>query len=114
MEVRFSPEFEAELKRVASASGRGAEQLVQEIVETYLNHDQWFRTEVEKGLEQLDKGEFVDHDEVVARIEHHLIERKLSTEEFEAELDGLAAFSEKVPLLSLTALTRDEIYRDRD
>ncbi|HEY3767264.1 MAG TPA: hypothetical protein VGN44_01205 [Candidatus Angelobacter sp.] len=69
MEVRFSPEFEAELKRVASASGRGAEQLVQEIVETYLNHDQWFKAEVQKGLGQLDKGEFVDHDEVVARIE---------------------------------------------
>jgi predicted transcriptional regulator len=69
MEVHFSPEFEAELKRVASANGRGAEQLVQEIVETYLDHDQWFKAEVQKGLGQLDKGEFVDHDEVVARIE---------------------------------------------
>src|ERR1700730_12798549 len=96
MEVRFSPEFEAELKRVASENGRGAEQLVQEIVQTYLNHDQWFRAEVQKGLGQLDRGEFVEHDEVVVRIEHHFTEQKLSTEEFEAELDGLAAFSEKV------------------
>ena len=69
MEVRFSPEFEAKLKQVASESGRGAEQLVQEIVQTYLDHDQWFRTEVNKGLAQLDNGEFVEHDEVVARIE---------------------------------------------
>ena len=69
MEVHFSPEFEAELKRIASKNGRGAEQLVQEIVQAYLNHDQWFRTEVQKGLGQLDRGEFVDHDEVVARIE---------------------------------------------
>jgi predicted transcriptional regulator len=69
MEVHFSPEFEAQLKRVASETGRGAEQLVQEIVQTYLDHDQWFRAEVRKGLEQLDGGEFVDHDEVVSRIE---------------------------------------------
>jgi predicted transcriptional regulator len=69
MEVRFSPEFEAELKRIASENGRGAEQLVQEIVQTYIDHDQWFRAEVHKGLEQLDGGEFIDHDDVVARIE---------------------------------------------
>jgi predicted transcriptional regulator len=69
MEVRFSAELEAELKKVASENGRGAEQLVQEIVETYFNHDHWFRAEVNKGLEQLDAGEFMDHDEVVSRIE---------------------------------------------
>ena len=69
MEVRFSPEFEAKLKLVASESGRGAEQVVQEIVQTYIDHDQWFRAEVQKGLAQLDRGEFIEHYEVVARIE---------------------------------------------
>jgi predicted transcriptional regulator len=69
MEVHFSPEFEAKLRQVASASGRGAEQLVQEIVQTYMEHDAWFKAEVEKGLAQLDSGQFVEHDEVVARIE---------------------------------------------
>ncbi len=48
--------------------GERAEQLVQEIVQTYLSHDQWFRAEVHKGLEQLETVNF-DHDEVVARIE---------------------------------------------
>ncbi len=69
MDVRFSPEFEAKLKRVASESGRGPEQLVQEIVQTYLDHDAWFKAEVQKGLAQLDNGEFIGHDEVLARIE---------------------------------------------
>jgi hypothetical protein len=41
-------------------------------------------------------------------------QQKLSAVEFEAELDGLAAYSEKIPLLPLTAFTRDEIYRDHD
>lgn len=68
MEVRFSPEMEADLQRVASENGYGAEQLVLEIVQTYLNHDQ-FRAEVQKGLDQFDRGEFLGHDEVVARIE---------------------------------------------
>lgn len=50
MEVRFSHEFEAELKRAASKRGRAADQFVQEIVETYLDHDKWFRDEVQKGV----------------------------------------------------------------
>ena len=54
---------------IASESGRGAEQIVQEIVQTYIDHDLWFRAEVQKGLGQLDGGEFVEHDEVVAQIE---------------------------------------------
>ena len=41
-------------------------------------------------------------------------EHKISAEALEVELDGLAAYSEKIPLLPLSALTRDEIYRDRD
>jgi predicted transcriptional regulator len=69
MEVRFSPEFEAELKRVASERGRAADQLVQEIVEAYFSHDKWFRAEAQRALTQLDNGECVSHDEVIARIE---------------------------------------------
>jgi len=69
MEVHFSPEFEAKLNQAASASGRGPEQLVAEIVQAYLDHDHWFRQQVQKGLEQLDGGEFVEHEQVVARIE---------------------------------------------
>ena len=69
MEVQFTPEFEARLKQAASVSGRDPEQLVQEIVQTYLDHDLWFKAEVRKGLAQLDNGEFIDHDEVVARIQ---------------------------------------------
>jgi len=40
--------------------------------------------------------------------------QNVSAEEIEAKLDGLAAYSEKIPLLPLSAFTRDEIYRDHD
>jgi predicted transcriptional regulator len=69
MELYFDPQFEAELKRAASERDRSAEQLVQEIVEAYLDHNKWFRAEVQKGLVQLDNGESVSHDDVVEHVE---------------------------------------------
>ncbi|MFL6386471.1 MAG: hypothetical protein ACJ71U_03185 [Terriglobales bacterium] len=39
---------------------------------------------------------------------------KLSEEEFEAALDAMTVYSEKIPVLPLRALRRDEIYRDHD
>jgi predicted transcriptional regulator len=38
-------------------------------MEHYVDHDDWFRQQVKKGLEQLDRGECVTHEEVVTRIE---------------------------------------------
>jgi predicted transcriptional regulator len=72
MEIHFAPKLEATLRRVASETGRGAEQVVQELVETYVEHDRWFREQVQIGLAQLDRGESIDHEEVVARIERLL------------------------------------------
>jgi len=68
MEVHLSPEFQAKLKRAASERGCSVDQCVQEMVEAYLDHDRWFRAEVQKGLAQRDDGEKVSHDEAVASI----------------------------------------------
>jgi predicted transcriptional regulator len=64
MEVRLSPELEAELARMAAEQGRTTETLVQEAVQRYLDYDKWFRAEVEKGLQAAERGEFVDDEEV--------------------------------------------------
>ena len=72
MEIFLTPECEAELKRIASQQGRPAQQVVQELVTTYLDHEDWFREEVGKGLASLDRGEFVSHDEVGKRMERSL------------------------------------------
>ena len=69
MEVHFTPELEAKLNRIAAENQRGPDEYVRELVEQYLDHDGWFRQEVKKGLDQLDRGEFLAHDEVAARIE---------------------------------------------
>ena len=68
MEIHFKPELEDKLNHIASQSGCSADKIVEELVETYVEHDVWFRKQVEEGLAQLDRGEFVEHDEVMARI----------------------------------------------
>ena len=72
MEVHLTPELEAKVHRIAAENRRGTEEYVQELVEHYVDHDAWFRQEVKKGLDQLDRGESVPHSEVVARIERLL------------------------------------------
>jgi hypothetical protein len=41
-------------------------------------------------------------------------EHRLSEEEFEAALDAMTVYSDKIPVLPLDVLRRDEIYRDHD
>lgn len=72
MEVHLSPEKEALLHQLAVRTGRNTAQLVQEAVERLLDYDAWFIQEVEKGLAQAARGELIDHDEVVKRIEKRL------------------------------------------
>ena len=64
MEVRFNPDLQAKLARLASEQGRDSETLVVEAVERLVNYDEWFLREVEKGLAAADRGEFVEHESV--------------------------------------------------
>lgn len=68
MEVNLNPELHGKLVRVASENNCGVEEYVQQLVEHYLDHDEWFRQQVKKGLDQLDRGEFVSHEEVGTRL----------------------------------------------
>ena len=72
MEISLAPEVEARLARIASEEGKAANQVVQELVASYLDHDEWFRREVQKGLASLDGGKSVSHEEVGRQIERIL------------------------------------------
>jgi predicted transcriptional regulator len=72
MEITFTREIEETLRKIAADTGRGAEQVVVELVTTQLDHDAWFRHEVQKGISSLDRGEHVDHEEVGRRMEQAL------------------------------------------
>ncbi len=69
MEVHFNPELQAKLDRVAAENRSAADEYVQQLVESYLDHDAWFRRKVTSGLGQLDRGESLSHEEVGARLQ---------------------------------------------
>ena len=69
MEILFTPDTEARLNRVASQMGKGASQVVQDLVSNYLDHDEWFREEVGIGLTSLDQGKFVSNEDVRRQID---------------------------------------------
>jgi predicted transcriptional regulator len=64
IEISFAPELDARLNRIASQTGKEPDQIVREMVASHLDHDEWFRLEVGKGLTSLDSGKSVSHDEV--------------------------------------------------
>ena len=68
MEVHFSPDVETRLRQVASANGKDAEQLVKDTVARMLEDQARFIAGVQRGIEQADRGEFVEHQDVVKRI----------------------------------------------
>ena len=68
MEVHLSDEQEARLAEIAERSGTSTDSLVQDAVTRYLDDDSHFVDAVLKGLASLDRGEYLTHDEVGARL----------------------------------------------
>ncbi len=69
MEVHFSPEKEARLQEFASRAGKDPVQMVEEAVDRMLEYDSCFLEAVEQGRASARRGDLLDHDAVVARVE---------------------------------------------
>lgn len=69
MEVHFSPEKEARLKQVAYRTGKEPAQVVQEAVDRMLEYESRFAEAVEQGRASARRGELLEHDAVVERVE---------------------------------------------
>ncbi len=69
--MRFDPDLQAKLTRLATEQGRDTEALVVEAVKRMVNYDEWFLQEVETGIATADRGELIDHEDV-----KKLIDRK--------------------------------------
>ena len=76
MEVPLSPEVQSKLARLAAERGRDPEALAREAIERFVDYDDWFVKEVEKGLAQIARGEVLTHEEVGARLEKSLTEKQ--------------------------------------
>jgi predicted transcriptional regulator len=76
MEVSLKPDVQAKLARLAAERRRDAEALAREAIERFVDYDEWFVKEVEKGLAQIARGEVLTHEEVGARLEKSLTEKQ--------------------------------------
>jgi predicted transcriptional regulator len=64
MEIQLAPDLQAKLARLASESGRDTQALIQEAIERFVEYDEWFLREVDKGLAAADQGQFLEHEDI--------------------------------------------------
>ena len=69
MEVHFTPEQEAQLAQIATKAGTVPERLVTSVVARYLDEEARFLAAVEKGIAAAERGEFIEEEEMDARLE---------------------------------------------
>lgn len=72
MEVHLPEHQEAQLHDLALQTGRGTDELVQEAVARLLAHSEWFKQQVQIGVDQIARGEFIEEEEMDARVERLL------------------------------------------
>jgi predicted transcriptional regulator len=72
MEVHFTPEQEAQLSQIATKAGTDAERLVKDAALRLLQDDARFRSAVREGIAQADLGNFIEEEEMNARLERML------------------------------------------
>ena len=69
MNLQVPPELEAKLTRLAAETGRTADQVALDLLASSMDHDEWFRAEVEKGRAAAGEGRLLEHDDVAARMD---------------------------------------------
>jgi len=79
MNVSLDPTVQAKLQRLADERGRAAEVLAREAIERFVNFDEWFINEVEKGLAQIERGQVLTHEQVGSRLEKFLAKKQSHT-----------------------------------
>ena len=68
MEVQFTPEQLSRLSQIAAHEGIDTERLVERAALHVLEDDVEFRAAVQKGIEQADRGELIEEEEMDARV----------------------------------------------
>ena len=69
MNLQVPPELEAKLTRLAAEAGRTVDQVALDLLASSVDHDEWFRREVEQGRASAREDRLLDHDEVASRMD---------------------------------------------
>jgi predicted transcriptional regulator len=68
MQVQLTAEQEAQLAEIASKAGTDPERLAKDVLVRYLDDEARFLAAVERGIAAADRGEFIEEEEMDARI----------------------------------------------
>lgn len=69
MKLDLTQDQMEQLNQISTATGRGTDELVREAIDNLLSHDEWFREQVQTGLDQAERGEFLTGEDVRARLD---------------------------------------------
>jgi len=72
MEVQLPQNQETQLNELAARTGRGTDELVQEAIAQLLVRNGRFKQQVQVGIDQIKRGEFIEEEEMDARVERML------------------------------------------
>ena len=72
MEVDFTAEQEAQLAQIANHAGKDPVHLVKDAALRLLQNDAEFLDAIRQGVAQADRGEFIEEDEMDARVKEML------------------------------------------
>ena len=66
--VRFDPEIREQLDKMAEQMDRPRAWIIKEAVAQYLERETWYLAEVQKGIDDMEAGRVISHDDVAARL----------------------------------------------
>jgi predicted transcriptional regulator len=72
MEIELLPRQVAELTEIAAQTGRGTDELVRQAVDQMISENEWLRQEAKIGIEQVERGDFLEEEEMASRVERML------------------------------------------
>jgi predicted transcriptional regulator len=68
MELQLPERQATELASLATRTGRSASELAAEAVDRLLAQENWFDAQVQLGIDQMARGEFLEEEEMDARV----------------------------------------------
>jgi len=68
MDLQLPERQAAGLANLSALTGRSAGELVAEAVDRLLAHESWFDTQIQLGIDQIARGEFLEEEEMDARV----------------------------------------------
>ena len=68
MELQLTERQAAGLASLATRTGRSASDLAAEAVDRLLAQEEWFDAQVQLGIDQIARGEFLEEEEMDARV----------------------------------------------